>query len=241
MRRFRLQVFFGLFFSAFIRMGFCFLFFLIGILLSGVNKMFLYFGLGCLVFQVLYALLDAIYCMRAIKRGDTGNPDLDEFFQVVSRNDHEDPVVDIAKALTKLTGGVFQGPDSEDNIYLPLAEQMKSRIHEDTTTAEAIGVFREIVESSGFEDETISFSSLVTRRDADWKKYFVMVFHLESKGYQLHFTLYYKHTFSDPNTILEIICDEGRESFYQEVYDHKRYKEKASVVPLRIDVICCAS
>ena len=237
MRKFRIQVFFGLFFSAFIRFGFCFLFFLVGMLLTSVNKMFFYFGIGCLILQVVLALADAIYCMRATKK-ESGNPDLDAFFQVFHQDDVEDPEIEFAKALTKLTGGTFHGPEPEENIYLPLAEQLKEKIHEGITTKEAAEVFRELVESSGIENETIGFHSLVMKRKADYTKYFTMVYHLEADGHCLHFALYYKHTHSDPKTILEVICDEGREAFYKEVSDHPRFQQRADEVPLHIDVIC---
>ena len=105
MRRFRLQVFFGLFFSAFIRFGICFLFFVIGMLLSPVNKMFFYFGIACLIFEVVVALADAIRCMSAAKNANSGNPDVDEVFKVIFTDDYDDPEVELAKALTKLTGG----------------------------------------------------------------------------------------------------------------------------------------
>ena len=237
MRRFRLQVFFGLFFSAFIRFGICFLFFVIGMLLSPVNKMFFYFGIACLIFEVVVALADAIRCMSAAKNANSGNPDVDEVFKVIFTDDYDDPEVELAKALTKLTGGTFHGPEPVESIYRPIAEEMKSRITEKTTTEEAVAIFRELVESSGIEDETITFTSSIERRQGDWKKYFVMSFHLVSSGHMMHFTMYYKHTFSDPNTILEIICDEGREAFYQEVYDHQRYQKRASEIPLHMDVI----
>ena len=237
MRRFRLQVFFGLFFSAFIRFGICFLFFVIGMLLSPVNKMFFYFGIACLIFEVVVALADAIRCMSAAKNANSGNPDVDEVFKVIFTDDYDDPEVELAKALTKLTGGTFHGPEPVESIYRPIAEEMKSRITEKTTTEEAVAIFRELVESSGIEDETITFTSSIERRQGDWKKYFVMSFHLASPGHMMHFTMYYKHAFSDPNTILEIICDEGREAFYQEVYDHQRYQKRASEIPLHMDVI----
>lgn len=237
MRRFRLQVFFGLFFSAFIRFGICFLFFVIGMLLSPVNKMFFYFGIACLIFEVVVALADAIRCMSAAKNANSGNPNVDEVFKVIFTDDYDDPEVELAKALTKLTGGTFHGPEPVESIYRPIAEEMKSRITEKTTTEEAVAIFRELVESSGIEDETITFTSSIERRQGDWKKYFVMSFHLASSGHMMHFTMYYKHTFSDPNTILEIICDEGREAFYQEVYDHQRYQKRAAEIPLHMDVI----
>ena len=237
MRRFRLQVFFGLFFSAFIRFGICFLFFVIGMVLSPLNKLFFYFGLACLAFEVIVAFADAVRCMSAVKDSNSGNPDVDEFFKVIFTDDYENPEVELAKALTKLTGGVFVGSEPVENVYRPLANEMKSKIHENMTTQEAVAIFRELVESSGTEDETIRFTSSIERRQGEWKKYFVMTFYLESKGHVMLFTLYYKHTFSDPNTILEIICDEGREAFYQEVYDHQRFQKRASEVPLHIDVI----
>lgn len=237
MRRFRLQVFFGLFFSAFIRFGFCLVFFLIGLLLSSVNRMFLYFGLGCLIFQVIVAFVDSVRCMAAMKE-PTGDPRLDEFFRIVSNDDTDTPYTDLDKAMEVLTGHPVRRYDLPDNKYLPLAQKIKEMIHENITTAEAADVFREIAESSGFEDETINFQSMVGRRYADGRKYFIMRYNLISDGYSLSFDLIYKHVLSDPNTILEVICDAGREAFYQEVCDHPRFQKRTDEVPLHIDVVC---
>lgn len=238
MRKFRMQVFLGLFVSSFFfRFGFCILLFIAGLLLSGVSMTFFRIGLACLLLDFVVSLIDAVRCMSAIK-GKTGDPQLDEFVRVIFNDKTDTPYTDLDKAMEALTGLPNRTYDLPDNKYLPLANQMKEKIHERIKTAEAAEVFREAAEGSGFEDETIIFHSWVGKRYADGKKYFIMQYKLYSDGYTLSFDMLYKHVFSDPNTILEVICDAGREAFYQEVSDHQRFQKRKDEVPLHIDVVC---
>ena len=106
------------------------------------------------------------------------------------------------------------------------------------TLEEAARAFREIAETSEFHEEDITFNSFIGKRYADGKKYLLMNFNLTTKEASLSFNIFFRRTLHDPNTILEIICDAGREAFYQEVYDHKRYQDYAQKVPAHIDVVC---
>ena len=115
---------------------------------------------------------------------------------------------------------------------------MKEKIEPGMTLEEATEVFREIAETSEFEDEDITFNSFIGKRYADGKKYLLINFNLRTERASLSFNVFFLRTWHDPDTILEIICDAGREAFYQEVYDHKRYQDYAQKVPAHIDVVC---
>ena len=238
MNKMKRKVAMGLFISSFFfRFGFCLILFVVGVALGSVNIWFLRFGVAALLFDLIVSVIDTIRCL-AVTKNSSGNPAVDDLFAAMDDPDAtEDDISDIVDRMAHR-----YRVDRPDNPFLPVAEQLKETLKEGMTVKEATEVFREVAESSEvselYTDEEVFFIALVGRRHEDGKKYFVLNFNLGHGRDSMSVNMLFKHRLSDPDTHLTIYCDEGREAFYQEVYDHARFQKYEKEVPLFIDVVC---